>query len=106
MKLQSLLLVSLASVALAAPSWWEQWSLDKPKSTVVGDEELRLVQTAEDQAPFWTTEKERLAMFRNKVRFMDITDNQDLGSHLSARSKKRKCVESSWFANFVAVFRS
>ncbi|KAF9932794.1 Leucine aminopeptidase 1 [Linnemannia zychae] len=93
MKLQSLLLISLASVAMAAPSWWEQWTLNKhasPSHSVIhhNDEGMRLVQTAADEAPFWTTEKERLNMFRNSIKYMDITDHQDLGaSRLSTLSK-------------------
>lgn len=92
MKLQSLLLVSLASVALAAPSWWEQWTLSQHESIVI-DEDMRLVQTAEDAEPFWASEKERLSMFRNDIKFMDITDYQDLGSsRFAALNKKRKCA--------------
>ncbi|KAF9426953.1 Leucine aminopeptidase 1 [Entomortierella beljakovae] len=90
MKLQSVLLISLASVALAAPSWWEQWTIGKPSTHISHDEDRRLVQTSEDKAPFWTTEKERLAMLRNRVGYMDITDNQELGSfHASTLGKKR-----------------
>ncbi|KAF9352105.1 Leucine aminopeptidase 1 [Mortierella sp. AD094] len=80
MKLQSLFLISLASTALAAPSWWEQWTINKHESVISNDDQ-RLVQTAADKAPIWTSEKERLAMLRNNVHYMDITDNQDLGTH-------------------------
>lgn len=95
MKLQSLLLVSLASVALAAPSWWEQWTLNKHTTTsdsvINHDDDMRLVQTAADKAPFWTSEKERLSMFRNNIKYMDITDHQDLGANrLSTLGKRRK----------------
>ncbi|KAF9120020.1 Leucine aminopeptidase 1, partial [Mortierella sp. 14UC] len=94
MKIQSLLLVSLASVAMAAPSWWEQWTLNKHNtdsdSVIAHDDTdgMRLVQTAADKAPFWTTDKERLNMFRNNIKYMDITDHQDLGNHVSASGKK------------------
>ncbi|KAK3834097.1 MAG: hypothetical protein J3R72DRAFT_452609 [Linnemannia gamsii] len=94
MKIQSLLLVSLASVAMAAPSWWEQWTLNKHHTTqsdsvIAHDDGMRLVQTAADKAPFWTTEKERLTMFRNSIKYMDITDHQDLGTNsLTTAGKK------------------
>jgi len=85
-KLQSLALLSLASTALAAPSWWEQWSLSKhsssslPSDSVVAwDADRRLVQTAADKAPFWTTEEDRLHMLRKSINYMDITNNQGLG---------------------------
>ncbi|KAG0303763.1 Leucine aminopeptidase 1 [Dissophora globulifera] len=104
MKLQSLLLISLASVALAAPSWWEQWTLDKHQS-VIADDDRRLVQTAEDKAPFWTTEKERLSMIRESIRFMDITDNQDLGTYRVAALGKnplpREAVHQRKVARYV-----
>ncbi|KAG0043125.1 Leucine aminopeptidase 1 [Gryganskiella cystojenkinii] len=88
-KLQSLLLISLASTALAAPSWWEQWSLNKHSSTpspvsdsvIAWDSDRRLVQTATDKTPFWTTEEERFQMLRKKINYMDITNNQDLGQN-------------------------
>lgn len=91
MKLQSLALVSLASVALAAPSWWEQYTLGKHKSVINFDEDRRLVQVSEDQAPFWTTEQDRMDMLRGKINYMDITDHQDLGTHrISTLGKRRK----------------
>ncbi|GJJ75518.1 bacterial leucyl aminopeptidase [Entomortierella parvispora] len=85
-KLQSLALLSLASTALAAPSWWEQWSLNKhsspspiPGSVVAWDADRRLVQTSAEKAPFWTTEEDRLHMLRKNIKYMDVTNNQDLG---------------------------
>ncbi|KAI1314603.1 Leucine aminopeptidase 1 [Mortierella claussenii] len=82
-KVQRLAWLSLASTALAAPTWWQQWSMDQVKdkthfSLPQADGERRLVQTAEDKAPFWTTEKERLDFIKNRVGFMDITDHQQL----------------------------
>ncbi|KAF8936831.1 hypothetical protein EDD21DRAFT_374480 [Dissophora ornata] len=81
MKLQSLLLISLASAAMAAPSWWEQWTIKKHESAITVDDDQRLVQTAEDKAPFWTSEKERFSMLRNNIHYMDVTDTQDLGTN-------------------------
>ncbi|KAG0339677.1 Leucine aminopeptidase 1 [Podila horticola] len=87
-KLQSFLMLSLAATALAAPSWWEQWSLGKKTNRVAHDEDRRLVQTSELQAPFWTSEAERLDMLRNNVNYMDITDYMDLGTSLKPLGKK------------------
>lgn len=89
-KLQSFLMLSLAATALAAPSWWEQWSLGKKTNRVAHDEDRRLVQTSELQAPFWTSEAERLDMLRNNVNYMDITDYMDLGTSLKPLGKKCK----------------
>ncbi|KAF9585104.1 Leucine aminopeptidase 1 [Lunasporangiospora selenospora] len=78
-KFQSIVALSfIATTALAAPSWWEQWSLTKHKT--VSNEDRRLVQTSDGEAPFWTTDAERRSLFRNKINYMDITDYQDLGS--------------------------
>ncbi|KAG0255046.1 Leucine aminopeptidase 1 [Mortierella polycephala] len=110
MKLQSLLLISLASTALAAPSWWEQWTLKKHSSVIdntndFGDDDRRLVQTAQDKAPYWTTEKERLEMLRSNVNYMDITDYQDLGTHrvssLGKRPLPKTAVHQSKVARYV-----
>ncbi|KAG0028455.1 Leucine aminopeptidase 1 [Podila clonocystis] len=87
-KLQSFLMLSLAATALAAPSWWEQWSLGKKTNRVAHDEDRRLVQTSDQQAPFWTSEAERLDMLRNNVNYMDITDYMDLGTSLKPLGKK------------------
>ncbi|KAG0064669.1 Leucine aminopeptidase 1, partial [Podila epicladia] len=89
-KLQSLLFISLASTTLAAPSWWEQWSLIKHSSStsspvsdsvISWDSDRRLVQTAQDKTPFWTTEEERFQMLRKNINYMDVTNNQDLGQN-------------------------
>ncbi|KAF9110155.1 Leucine aminopeptidase 1 [Mortierella sp. AM989] len=91
-KLQTIALLSLASTALAAPAWWEQWTLDKAKDftnrffSQVDDR--RLVQTAEDLAPVWTTEKQRLDMLKNKIGFMDVTDHQDFNARVHATVRK------------------
>ncbi|KAG0336383.1 Leucine aminopeptidase 1 [Podila humilis] len=88
-KLHSVLFLSLAATAMAAPSWWEQWSLGRPSSNRVAhsDEGRRLVQTSDKEAPFWTSEAERLQMFRNKINYMDITDHQDLGTSFKPFAK-------------------
>ncbi|KAI8347491.1 leucine aminopeptidase 1 [Mortierella sp. GBAus27b] len=107
MKLQSLALLSLASVALAAPSWWEQWTLDKHQpelDAVLQDQEFRLVQTAHDQEPFWASPKERLAMFRNKVNYMDITDNQDLDSYRASSLGKKSLPKEAVHQKRVARY--
>ncbi|KAF9908971.1 Leucine aminopeptidase 1, partial [Lobosporangium transversale] len=108
MKFQSLMLISLASVALASPAWWEQWTVNRHKTVAdngYGNDDRRLVQTAADQAPFWTTEHERLLMFRKKIKFMDITDHQDLGtSRLFTMGKKplpKEAVHQEEFAKYV-----
>ncbi|KAF8959357.1 Leucine aminopeptidase 1 [Entomortierella lignicola] len=105
MKLQSLLLISLASTALAAPSWWEQWTLNKHESVISVDDDRRLVQTAADKAPFWTTERERLTMLRNNVHYMDITDNQDLGTFrvntLGKKPLPKSAVHQDKFEKYV-----
>ncbi|KAF9178080.1 Leucine aminopeptidase 1 [Haplosporangium sp. Z 767] len=72
-KLYTLALLSLASAVFAAP-------VDQPES-------LRLVQTSEDKAPFWTTEKERMDLIMKDVGFMDITDHQEVRT-LAAPAKK------------------
>ncbi|KAG0209053.1 Leucine aminopeptidase 1 [Mortierella sp. GBA30] len=107
-KLQTLTLLSLASTALAAPVWWEQWPINKVSdiSTRLDslDEELRLVQTAEDKAPVWTTENQRLDMLRNKIGYMDVTDDQDFHNRVLTRVKKplpKNAVHQDKFDNYV-----
>ncbi|KAG0247830.1 Leucine aminopeptidase 1 [Mortierella polycephala] len=80
-KLQLVILFSVATAALAAPEWWQQWAMDKvgdiAHTIVAPENELRLVQTAEDKAPVWMTEKQRLDMLRKKIGYMDVTNHQD-----------------------------
>ncbi|KAF8932077.1 hypothetical protein BGZ47_011577, partial [Haplosporangium gracile] len=77
-KIQTLAFLSLVSTTLAAPAWWEQWTLNKVKDTVLshvnhlsnninGDNTLRLVQTSEDKAPVWMTEDQRMELFRKNI---------------------------------------
>ncbi|KAF9413605.1 Leucine aminopeptidase 1 [Podila epigama] len=87
-KLQSFLMLSLAATALAAPSWWEQWSLGKKEGRVAhNDGDRRLIQTSDLKAPYWSTEAERLELLRNNINYMDITDHQDLGASLKPFGK-------------------
>lgn len=104
MKLQSLVLVSLASVALAAPSWWEQYTLGKHTSVINADEDRRLVQVSEDQAPFWTTEQDRMEMLRGKINYMDVTDHQDLGTHRVSTLGKRPLPKEAQHQKKVARY--
>ncbi|PWY97563.1 Zn-dependent exopeptidase [Testicularia cyperi] len=46
--------------------------------------EARLVQTAADSEPYWTTELGKQLLFYRGVNFMDVTDHQDLGMISSA----------------------
>ncbi|KAF9434152.1 Leucine aminopeptidase 1 [Entomortierella beljakovae] len=86
-KLNILILLTIATsaTALVIPSWWEQFSLGRIRSSVHHQaptkvvDEIRLIQTSKNKAPFWTTEKQRLELIRENVNFMDITDHQDLG---------------------------
>ncbi|KAG0299910.1 Leucine aminopeptidase 1 [Linnemannia gamsii] len=118
-KIQTIALLSLASTALAAPSWWEQWTLDKAKhiqDTVLshvnshfgnnnsGDGTLRLVQTAEDKAPVWMTEDQRMALLRKNIGYMDITDHQDFESSLRSMTRLRlpnKAVQQAKVKRYV-----
>ncbi|KAF9952251.1 Leucine aminopeptidase 1 [Mortierella alpina] len=92
-KLQSLAILSLASVALAAPSWWDQWTftnnrVDNTDRFNAPTGEKRLVQTADEKAPFWATEEQRMQMLRDKVGYMDITDHQGFHHRLHTQVKK------------------
>ncbi|KAF9981943.1 Leucine aminopeptidase 1 [Mortierella antarctica] len=93
-KLQTLAVLSLASVALAAPSWWDQWTLtnnrvhNTDRFNNAPTEEKRLVQTGDDKAPFWATEEQRMQMLRDKVGYMDITDHQGFHRRLHTQVKK------------------
>ncbi|KAF9401650.1 Leucine aminopeptidase 1 [Mortierella sp. AD011] len=91
-KIQTIALLSLASTVLAAPTWWEQWTLNKAKDVahrfLPHSQDKRLVQTAENMDPVWTTEEERLDMIKNKMGFMDITDHQDFDARLHVNVKK------------------
>ncbi|KAF9209815.1 Leucine aminopeptidase 1 [Haplosporangium sp. Z 27] len=91
-RIHTIALLSLASTALAVPAWWEQWTLDKVKDVthrvLPQSEDRRLVKIADDLAPVWTTEEERLDMTKNKIGFMDITDYQDTDTLIHAAVKK------------------
>ncbi|KAF8966991.1 hypothetical protein BGZ46_000267, partial [Entomortierella lignicola] len=86
-KLKTFALISLAtaSTVLAVPPWWKQFSIEHRHLSVAPyhsnspatDLDLRLVQTSDDKAPFWTTEKQRLEFIRHNIGFMDVT--KDLG---------------------------
>ncbi|KAG0354555.1 hypothetical protein BC939DRAFT_153850 [Gamsiella multidivaricata] len=104
MKLQSLLLISLASVAVAAPSWWEQWTIKKHESVIVADDDMRLVQVAENEAPFYTSEKERMEMLRSNIHYMDITDNTDLGTYRAKSLGKKPLPSAAVHQNKVARY--
>ncbi|KAK3834112.1 MAG: hypothetical protein J3R72DRAFT_452662 [Linnemannia gamsii] len=116
-KIKTLAFLSLASTALAAPAWWEQWTLNKVKHTIQdsvhshvnhfnsnGDNYLRLVQTAEDKAPVWMTEEQRMALLRQNIGYMDITDHQDFESSLRSLTHLRlpkKAAQQTKFARYV-----
>ncbi|OAQ26589.1 Zn-dependent exopeptidase [Linnemannia elongata AG-77] len=114
-KIQTLAFLSLASTALAAPAWWEQWTLDKVKDTVIshvnhlssntnGDSTLRLVQTAEDKAPVWMTEDQRMELLRKNIGYMDITDHQDFEPSLRSLthlSLPKKAVQQAKYGRYV-----
>ncbi|KAG0236627.1 Leucine aminopeptidase 1 [Actinomortierella wolfii] len=95
MKLTSFALLSVAAAtALAAPAWWEQWTLSSIQrmhdalTPTSADGDRRLIQVAANKAPAWMTESERLQLLRDKVKYMDITDAQELGqqrNHLLAK---------------------
>ncbi|KAG0242969.1 Leucine aminopeptidase 1 [Actinomortierella wolfii] len=96
MKLTSFALLSLAAATtMAAPTWWEQWTLGNVQRvhdalTPTSADDRRLIQVAADKAPVWMTERERLQLLRDNVNYMDITDAQELGqqrSHLMGTKK-------------------
>ncbi|KAF9571419.1 Leucine aminopeptidase 1 [Mortierella alpina] len=92
-KLRTLAVLSLASVAIAAPSWWDQWTLTNNRAEGTERfnapaEEKRLVQTADDKAPFWATEEQRMQMLRDKVGYMDITDHQGFHHRVHTQVKR------------------
>ncbi|KAF9097874.1 Leucine aminopeptidase 1 [Mortierella sp. AD031] len=120
-KIQTLALLSLASTALAAPAWWEQWTLDKVKDiqdkvlshintpfhhndNSNSGEGLRLVQTTEDKAAVWMTEDQRLELLRKNIGYMDITDHQDSEHSLRTMIKlplPKKAVQQKKFTRYV-----
>ncbi|KAG0264632.1 Leucine aminopeptidase 1 [Linnemannia exigua] len=116
-KIQTLAFLSLASTALAAPAWWEQWTLNKVKHTIQdsvlshvnhfnsnSDNSLRLVQTAEDKVPVWMTEGQRMELFRKNIGYMDITDHQDFEPSLRSLTHlplPKKAVHQTKVARFV-----
>ncbi|KAF9116774.1 Leucine aminopeptidase 1, partial [Mortierella sp. 14UC] len=116
-KIRTLALLSLASTALAAPGWWEQWTLNKVKHTIrdsvlshvnhftsSGDDSLRLVQTAEDKAPVWMTEEQRMELLRKNVGYMDITDHQEFEPSLRSLTHQplpKKAAQQAKVARYV-----
>ncbi|KAF9974261.1 Leucine aminopeptidase 1 [Actinomortierella ambigua] len=97
MKLTSLALVSLAAAsAMAAPAWWEQWTLGGVQrvhdafAPSAADDGRRLIQVADDKEPVWMNERQRLSLLRNKVNYMDITDAQDLGAQRASLMNAKK----------------
>ncbi|KAF9958070.1 Leucine aminopeptidase 1 [Mortierella alpina] len=108
-KLQTLAVLSLASVALAAPSWWSQWTLNSNRVENnhrfnAPAEEKRLVQIADDKAPFWATEEQRMQMLRDKVGYMDITDHQEFHRRVNTQVKKalpKAAVHQDKFDHYV-----
>ncbi|KAF9114546.1 Leucine aminopeptidase 1 [Mortierella sp. AM989] len=112
-RLKSFAFLSLIAAisALAVPSWWEQLSFGNSKKYLLpssmGDDELRLVQTSEGKAPFWTTERQRLEFIRTNIHFMDITDHQDLGDNathslLNSHALPRTLSKQKEFSKYVS----
>src|SRR5688572_30393532 len=58
-------------------------------------EGLRLIQTSEEKPPEWMNQHEILTLFRNKIKFMDVTDYLELGTHYKFNLKHGK---SSFFS--------
>ncbi|CAI2174206.1 6697_t:CDS:2 [Funneliformis geosporum] len=50
-------------------------------------EGFRLIQTSEDKSPIWMSQNEILILFRNNIKFMDVTDYLDLGTHFKPALK-------------------
>ncbi|CAG8576015.1 9254_t:CDS:2 [Funneliformis caledonium] len=50
-------------------------------------EGFRLIQTSEESPPEWMSQGEILTLFRNNIKFMDVTDFLDLGTHLKTTLK-------------------
>ncbi|KAG9302579.1 hypothetical protein G9A89_007283 [Geosiphon pyriformis] len=53
-------------------------------------EDLRLIQTAENKPAVWMTESEIWELFRQRVKFMDITDYEDLGKTFKINNGKTR----------------
>ena len=53
-------------------------------------EGFRLIQTSEDQAPEWMDQGEIMTLFRKKIKFMDVTDYLELGTHYKSTLKHGK----------------
>ncbi|KAF9158994.1 Leucine aminopeptidase 1, partial [Actinomortierella ambigua] len=101
MKLTSLALLSVvAASAMAAPSWWEQWTLRSAQRVhdtlaPAAEDDRRLIQLAADKEPVWMTERQRLRLLRDNINYMDITDAQDLGQQRAHLMNAKKPLPES-----------
>ncbi|CAG8622855.1 4045_t:CDS:2 [Ambispora gerdemannii] len=57
---------------------------------------LRLIQTDEDEPAEWMTEKEVWKLLRKGTKFMDITDNEDLGTVVKSKSSRQFPIKPSY----------
>ena len=54
------------------------------------EESLRLIKTDEDNPPEWMTNGGIMNLIRNNIKFMDVTDYLELGTHYKFSSARGK----------------